>query len=398
MAATAYWLYTGVIYNDKNQPYRNAKVTAFFKDGRQEIIPIQEDGIIDINVVFGKLPLNFNSKTDKAYTPTPKQSELVRLDIIPRESEYQPLSLTNFVVSDIESTKTFGDTKRYNLGIIVLLPPFQLQSKTLQDIEIINKTLPIKSVKEFPTPQPATPSVQASKKVRKFTFSIAKRLPKYVLNLLAPFGPHLIQKALEGKRGQELIDLATSCPSPENLLIIISLRNQLTTILNNTNKVLTASTSTISTFQTLLSALNATFTILKNIPYPSTGFPPLGLPPITVGQINTFSSNITKIQNNIKKGQISLSTLQSLTLILSGVLTTILELLKALDVLIQNCAEEQNIPYNLINVELIAIQGEVETNYKGFEFWTGKEWSKDIELYKQLVERDEKIKIINYDV
>jgi arginyl-tRNA--protein-N-Asp/Glu arginylyltransferase len=35
-----------------------------------------------------------------------------------------------------------------------------------------------------------------------------------------------------------------------------------------------------------------------------------------------------------------------------------------------------------------------KSNYKGFEFWTGKEWSKDIELYKQLVERDEKIKII----
>lgn len=39
-----------------------------------------------------------------------------------------------------------------------------------------------------------------------------------------------------------------------------------------------------------------------------------------------------------------------------------------------------------------------KSNYKGFEFWTGKEWSKDLDLYKQLVERDEKIKIENYDV
>ena len=39
-----------------------------------------------------------------------------------------------------------------------------------------------------------------------------------------------------------------------------------------------------------------------------------------------------------------------------------------------------------------------KSNYKGFEFWTGKEWSKDIVLYKKLVERDEKIKIMNYDV
>ncbi len=35
-----------------------------------------------------------------------------------------------------------------------------------------------------------------------------------------------------------------------------------------------------------------------------------------------------------------------------------------------------------------------KSNYAGFEFWTGKEWSKDLELYARLVERDEQIKII----
>lgn len=34
-----------------------------------------------------------------------------------------------------------------------------------------------------------------------------------------------------------------------------------------------------------------------------------------------------------------------------------------------------------------------KSNYSGFEFWTGREWSTDIELYKTLVERDEKIKM-----
>jgi arginyl-tRNA--protein-N-Asp/Glu arginylyltransferase len=41
---------------------------------------------------------------------------------------------------------------------------------------------------------------------------------------------------------------------------------------------------------------------------------------------------------------------------------------------------------------------EYKSNYHGFQFWTGKEWSSDIELYKILVNRDEKIEIINYDV
>jgi arginyl-tRNA--protein-N-Asp/Glu arginylyltransferase len=39
-----------------------------------------------------------------------------------------------------------------------------------------------------------------------------------------------------------------------------------------------------------------------------------------------------------------------------------------------------------------------KANYPGFEFWTGKEWSTDIELYITLVSRDEKIKIENYDL
>lgn len=37
-------------------------------------------------------------------------------------------------------------------------------------------------------------------------------------------------------------------------------------------------------------------------------------------------------------------------------------------------------------------------NYLGFEFWTGTQWSTDVELYISLVDRDEKIKIENYDI
>lgn len=39
-----------------------------------------------------------------------------------------------------------------------------------------------------------------------------------------------------------------------------------------------------------------------------------------------------------------------------------------------------------------------KSNYDGFEFWTGTSWSKDVELYKELVLRDEAIKIIGYDI
>ena len=58
----------------------------------------------------------------------------------------------------------------------------------------------------------------------------------------------------------------------------------------------------------------------------------------------------------------------------------------------------------LLNCEYVYLLGGYEqcckykANYSGFEFWTGKEWSTDIELYNTLVDRDERIKIENYDV
>jgi len=365
---TAYWLYTGVIQTNEGKPYRNAQVTALFEDGREKIIPIQEDGIIDINVEFGKLPLDFNINTDKAYTPTFPQSKLLRLNIIPKENEYQPLTLTNFVVNTVETTKVEGDTNLYELGILTLIPPFQLQSKTLQDIELVNITSPIKRVAELPKPVNPTPTAKGSKRLRKFIFSLSRRLPKYVLNLFAPFGVTIATKVIEGVRGNDLIPFKVVCPPREVLLAVIYLRNELTTILNNANKVITTANNAIIIVQTSLSALNAILVVLKRIPYPSTGVPPLGLPPLTTGQINTFTDNINKLQKKIDQGQVGLATIQSLSLILAGLLATILDLLNSLDGLIQKCAEEQNVPYNLINAELIAIQGNVETSYRGFTF------------------------------
>jgi arginyl-tRNA--protein-N-Asp/Glu arginylyltransferase len=51
----------------------------------------------------------------------------------------------------------------------------------------------------------------------------------------------------------------------------------------------------------------------------------------------------------------------------------------------------------LLNCEYVYLLGGYElcclykSKYPGFEFWTGAEWSKDIELYTELVTRDEKI-------
>jgi hypothetical protein len=359
---TAYWLYNGVLVTPEGEVYSNVTINAIFLDNLTKNIFVNANGEFTINYIN----INNEIKLDDV------QSSLVKLDIIPNKpEEYQPISLTNFVetpTSSSEYVQVEGDTKVYNLGTLTLLPPFQTQSKTLQDIELINITTPVKSVAGLPKPVQPTTTAKGSKRLRKFIFSLARRLPKYVLNLFAPFGITIATKVIEGVRGNDLVPFKVSCPPREVLLTIIFLRNELTTILNNANKVITTSNNVISIVQTSLSTLNAILLVLKRIPYPTIGIPFLGLPPLTTGQINTFTDNINKLQKRINQGQVGLATIQSLSLILVGLLTSILELLNALDSLIQKCAEEQNIPYNLINAELVAIQGNVENSYKGFTF------------------------------
>ena len=359
---TAYWLYNGVLVTPEGEVYSNVTINAIFLDNLTKNIFVNANGEFTINYIN----INNEIKLDDV------QSSLVKLDIIPNKpEEYQPISLTNFVetpTSSSEYVQVEGDTKVYNLGTLTLLPPFQTQSKTLQDIELINITTPVKNVAGLPKPVQPTTTAKGSKRLRKFIFSLARRLPKYVLNLFAPFGITIATKVIEGVRGNDLVPFKVSCPPREVLLTIIFLRNELTTILNNANKVITTSNNVISIVQTSLSTLSAILLVLKRIPYPTIGIPFLGLPPLTTGQINTFTDNINKLQKRINQGQVGLATIQSLSLILVGLLTSILELLNALDSLIQKCAEEQNIPYNLINAELVAIQGNVENSYKGFTF------------------------------
>jgi hypothetical protein len=56
-----------------------------------------------------------------------------------------------------------------------------------------------------------------------------------------------------------------------------------------------------------------------------------------------------------------------------------------------------------LNKEYVYLLGGYEStciykcNFHGMEWWTGKNWSKDLDLYKKLCEKDDRIKIENYD-
>ena len=144
---TEYWLYQGDLKTPDGKAYSNAQLIATFKDKRTKTIFVESNGEFYINFKFKeRLPLDPLANPGKldALDVDKIQSSLDKLEIIPQTEDYQPLSLRNFVKTETVTNFTYNDTDLYDLGTLTLLPPFQVQSKTLQDIELINITSPIK--------------------------------------------------------------------------------------------------------------------------------------------------------------------------------------------------------------------------------------------------------------
>ena len=140
---------------------------------------------------------------------------------------------------------------------------------------------------------------------------------------------------------QQILDLIDSnignisfCPSPEELKIIIKLKNDATVQINQVMTLLNVSTKILGVNVNLIDAFEALFQILKFSPIP---IPPLA-PVSLVGLIEDAKEFADK--DIIKKlGTITTGTL-AILLVTRQVLTQILQLLDLLDRLIQLCSPE----------------------------------------------------------
>ena len=59
-----------------------------------------------------------------------------------------------------------------------------------------------------------------------------------------------------------------------------------------------------STNNTLITSVETGITILQTLPYPAIGIPPLGLPPLTSGIIETVGATADLLQVNLNKAKI----------------------------------------------------------------------------------------------
>lgn len=228
---------------------------------------------------------------------------------------------------------------------------------------------------------------------------IKRTLIPFVLTLLASFGTSAIQ-ALVSKTPitPDQLKQLVNCPTASKISDIIRKRNSLVKQINNIYKIVNILTKTLGITNIIITTLNIGIQLAKAIPYPSIGIPNAGLPPVTVGIQNTASDALAKLQDLLKAAGITVSILTLAVGSFGIFLGKILELLSSLDMMLEQCAEDQNMDLETINDEINALANStIETTqspegntYKGFKLEiviNERNTSKYIQRYAQALNR-----------
>jgi hypothetical protein len=173
----------------------------------------------------------------------------------------------------------------------------------------------------------------------------------FIIKLLAPFGAVALQ-AVISKIPLDKIKDQIQCPSQAKILELTNKRNKLVRQVNNAYKTINTLTKTLSITSNTITAVQAGIATIEALPYPATGVPPIGLPPLTSGIIEVTGSGKDKLKEALKKANVIISIVTLSLAAFGAILGIILRLLNNLDALIQQCAQEQDVPFEDINNEL----------------------------------------------
>jgi hypothetical protein len=154
-----------------------------------------------------------------------------------------------------------------------------------------------------------------------------------------------------------------TCPTKEELLVVIAKRNALASGVNQLQNQIRTLDRTGGTITKIITPLPPALTLLKLLPLPT------AVPGVTAGSIVTLSdvfSILKEILNRFKSIAGGFEFLENFAI---SILNKINNELKTLDALIEKCAKELNIDYEVINDELNQdITEEGFEVYKGFTF------------------------------
>jgi hypothetical protein len=217
---------------------------------------------------------------------------------------------------------------------------------------------------------------------------IQSRLIPFIVKQLTPFGSTAAQfiasnAALfkQGTTPQEIAPILNelkeyvNCPNEATLLQLINKRNSTAKQINNLYQNVKVINKTTDTTNTILNAVQIGITTIRTIPYPATGVPPLGLPPLTTGVIETVGALADLLQTRLNTGRLVINDLNITAASFGSLLGSSLNLLNILDILIQQCSQDQDIPFTEINNEInllneqsqVTAQTQNNLTYKGFK-------------------------------
>ena len=185
-----------------------------------------------------------------------------------------------------------------------------------------------------------TPDYHKNKRLLDILKKLLKFLIPILLGLLAAFGIKKLRELTEEEKDQ------IQCPTQDELKIIIEKKNNLIQQLNQLYRAIDLTTKTIGYVDQLINIFNIAYQALKTIPAPIFGGMPLSIPGIIQDQKEKLDKNITKLKG------FTTSTLAILVL-LRQTLTTIIDYLNMLDILIQHCSEDTVENQTQINQELL---------------------------------------------
>jgi len=207
--------------------------------------------------------------------------------------------------------------------------------------------------------------------IGKLVDTIKSKLLPLVIGMLIQFG---ISKLSQSNR--------KTCPTPQSLDNIIKNRNRTVRQLNQIYLTIITNTALATAFLALAGTLKGVRLSLDSLPFPqATGTPPLkdfgGLifaqPYSVTAKLQHLNDELEKLE--IQNKNLNKSQLTSLVFLIAGTVTVVL-LLKGIDKLVQECAEENgtsNAELILINQDLLNLSDEqiedgnpVISNINGF--------------------------------
>ena len=306
-----------------------------------------------------------NSKNDRTNKEGEYSFNFPATDIKDIQLNY---SLEKYTIKSVTSVYQTSETKTeqiYDVPRITLTPipdPIQqLTSQVNQDLTKQENDI-VKQQSNLPIEAKLANLFNNKKETIKTT------LIPFIINLILEFGTTAAQDIINKKTPQSF-----DCPSSAKIQELIKKRNNLVKQLNNLYSSITILTKTLGVTNIIISALKIGIQLVYVIPYPATGIPTIGLPPLTSGIIEITGTAKDKLIQTLNKAGIMVSILTITSATIGVLLGTVIQILNQLDVLLAQCAVDQNMDLEQLNNEINALSNATVTatqsennTYKGF--------------------------------